>query len=101
MDRIRKHLTFANVVSVIALFVALGGTTYAATSLPAGSVGTRQLRNGAVTPPKLDHRLIGGYVRAWATTNDGCQLVGSARHGAHPRPVPGATERASRRARQG
>jgi hypothetical protein len=28
---IRSHLTFANVVSLIALFVALGGTTYAAT----------------------------------------------------------------------
>jgi hypothetical protein len=31
MRRIRQRLTFANVVSMIALFVALGGTTYAAT----------------------------------------------------------------------
>jgi hypothetical protein len=31
MRRIRQRLSFANVVSVIALFVALGGTTYAAT----------------------------------------------------------------------
>ena len=30
-QRIRSHLTFANVVSLVALFVALGGTTYAAT----------------------------------------------------------------------
>jgi FlaG/FlaF family flagellin (archaellin) len=30
-QRIRSHLTFANVVSLAALFVALGGTTYAAT----------------------------------------------------------------------
>jgi hypothetical protein len=30
-QRLRSHLTFANVVSVTALFIALGGTTYAAT----------------------------------------------------------------------
>jgi len=30
-QRIRSHLTFANVASLAALFVALGGTTYAAT----------------------------------------------------------------------
>jgi len=42
------------VISVIALFVALGGTSYAAiTSLPANSVGTKQLKNGAVTATKL------------------------------------------------
>jgi hypothetical protein len=42
-----------NVVAYLALFVALGGTSYAATQLPAGSVGTRQLRNGAVTNSKV------------------------------------------------
>jgi hypothetical protein len=31
MRRLRQHLTFANVVSVIALFIALGGTAVAAT----------------------------------------------------------------------
>ncbi len=30
-QRLRSHLTFANVCSLVALFVALGGTTYAAT----------------------------------------------------------------------
>lgn len=54
--------------------LALGGASYAAVS---NSVGTAQLRNGAVTPPKLNHGLIGGYVRAWAVTNNGCQLVAS------------------------
>jgi len=44
------------VISLIALFVALGGTTYAATSLPANSVGTAQLRNKAVTPAKINTR---------------------------------------------
>jgi hypothetical protein len=41
------------VVALIALFVALGGTTYAATSLPKNSVGTKQLKKNAVTASKL------------------------------------------------
>jgi hypothetical protein len=40
-------------ISLIALFVALGGTTYAATSLPSNSVGTKQLQKNAVTAPKI------------------------------------------------
>ena len=43
----------ALVISVIALFVALGGTTYAATNLPANSVGTAQLKYNAVTAAKI------------------------------------------------
>jgi hypothetical protein len=47
------RLTFANVIAVIALFVALGGGAYAATRLPARSVGTAQLKKGAVTRAKI------------------------------------------------
>jgi hypothetical protein len=43
----------ALVVATIALAVALGGTGYAAISLPANSVGTKQLRNGAVNAAKI------------------------------------------------
>lgn len=39
----------AMVVALIALFVALSGGAYAAINLPANSVGTKQLKNGAVT----------------------------------------------------
>jgi hypothetical protein len=49
----RPRLSYANVVSTIALFVALGGSAYAVTSLPKNSVWAKQLRNGAVTPQKL------------------------------------------------
>ena len=45
--RLGTHLR-QHTVSYLALFVALGGTSYAATSLPANSVGTTQLRAGAV-----------------------------------------------------
>lgn len=48
----------AFVLSLIALFVALGGTTYAATSLPKNSVGTAQLRTGAVTKKKINKKTI-------------------------------------------
>jgi hypothetical protein len=50
---LRPRLSYANVVATLALFVALGGASYAAAVLPAGSVGTAQLKPGAVTPGKL------------------------------------------------
>ena len=46
-------VTFANTMSLIALFVALGGVSYAAVALPRDSVGTQQLRGNAVTHSKL------------------------------------------------
>jgi hypothetical protein len=50
----------ALVISLIALFVALGGTSYAAVALkiPKNSVGTPQLKNGAVTAGKLNASAI-------------------------------------------
>jgi hypothetical protein len=53
MQRIQGKLSFSNVVAVIALFVALGGSAYAATQLPKNSVGTKQLKKGAVTGEKV------------------------------------------------
>src|SRR5882672_4299471 len=49
----RPKLTYANVIATVALFLALGGGAYAATAIPAGSVGTVQLREGAVTGKKI------------------------------------------------
>ncbi len=51
--RLGSALTYANVISTVAVFIALGGASYAAISLPADSVGTAQIRAGAVTLPKL------------------------------------------------
>ena len=54
MKQLRKRLTYANVMSTIAVFLLLGGATaLAATKLAKNSVGTKQLKNEAVTPPKL------------------------------------------------
>src|SRR5439155_19267831 len=43
----------STIVASAALLVALGGTGYAATVLPAGSVGTAQLRSNAVVSSKV------------------------------------------------
>lgn len=48
--------TYSSVVATLALFIALGGAAYAATSLPRNSVGSAQIRDGAVTPAKLSSR---------------------------------------------
>ena len=49
----RRHLSFSNVVSLLALFVALGGGAYAVAQLPRNSVGTAQLKANAVTSAKV------------------------------------------------
>lgn len=49
----------ATVIATIALLVALAGTGYAASALPANSVGNKQLQNNAVTSSKVkDHSLL-------------------------------------------
>jgi hypothetical protein len=56
-------------VAVVALIVAIGGTSYAAFTLPKGSVGTAQLKNRAVTNAKLDKNSVGtGKIRGGAVT---------------------------------
>jgi hypothetical protein len=56
MARMRRRVTYANVVGTLALFFALGGGAYAAFKLPGNSVGTKQLKNHAVTPAKLSRK---------------------------------------------
>jgi hypothetical protein len=52
--RVRSRCSPALVVACVALLVALGGTSYATViAIPAGSVGTAQLKPQAVTAAKL------------------------------------------------
>jgi hypothetical protein len=53
MPRFHPRPSPALVVSIVALVVALGGTSYATFSLPKSSVGSRQLKRGAVTTAKI------------------------------------------------
>jgi len=51
-------------LALVALFLATGGVSYAAARLPAHSVGTNQLRNGAVTKRKISKstfKVLRGY----------------------------------------
>jgi hypothetical protein len=57
MRPLLRHLR-ANAVAYLALSIALGGTSYAAASLPRNSVGTTQLKNNAVTSAKVKNRSL-------------------------------------------
>lgn len=71
-------ISYSNVVATLALFVALGGASYAAVVLPINSVGPSQLRPHAVTrralgiPISASSRtdrasveLLGGFCNGW------------------------------------
>jgi hypothetical protein len=61
MSLLRRHFPSpAMVVACLALLVALGGTSYAAIKLPANSVGTKQLKRGAVTGVKVKSNTLTG-----------------------------------------
>jgi hypothetical protein len=53
LTRLSSRLTYANVIATVALFLALGGGAYAAFKLPKNSVGTKQIKNKAVTLGKI------------------------------------------------
>jgi hypothetical protein len=55
IDYLRRHH-----VALLALFVALGGTSYAAIKLPANSVGTKQIKDKAVTSVKVKNGSLKG-----------------------------------------
>jgi hypothetical protein len=48
------------VVAMLALIVALGGTSYAAVKLPKGSVGSRELKKNAVTTVNIKNSAVTG-----------------------------------------
>lgn len=52
MSRLTGHMHH-NVVAYLALFIALGGTSYAAVKLPANSVGAKQIKKNAVRSPDV------------------------------------------------
>lgn len=70
-----RHLSYANVMATVAVFIALGGGAYAATALPKNSVGATQLRNDAVSSAKIKN---GSLQRSDFRTADLVKLRGSA-----------------------
>ena len=55
----KPRLSFANVTSMLALFVALGGTSYAAVTLSANSVNKTHLRTNSVGKSEIRTRAVG------------------------------------------
>jgi hypothetical protein len=53
MSKLRGHLSYANVMATVAVFIALGGTSYAVSSLPRNSVGAKQIRSRSVGTKEL------------------------------------------------
>ncbi len=61
MKQIRKRLTYANVMSSIAVFLVLGGgAALAAGQLGKNSVGSKQLKKNAVTTAKIKKGAVTG-----------------------------------------
>ena len=76
MHRLINHVR-GNLVGWIALFVALGGTGYAAISIPRNSVGAAQIRNRSISPIKFNPTSIGGSVHAWAIIRANASVLAS------------------------
>jgi hypothetical protein len=89
--RVRGHLSYANVMSSIAVFVALGGGAYAL-SVPKNSVGPRQLKRNSVTNAKIKRNAvtnakIAGNAITGAKLRDGSIAAGDLAPGVIPTPA--------------
>jgi hypothetical protein len=60
VKQISKRLTYANVMSSIAVFLVLGGATALAAGLAKNSVGSKQLKKNAVTSAKIKNNAVTG-----------------------------------------
>jgi len=58
VSKLKRHLSVANVLSCVALFVALGGSAYAAVKLNAGQVKAVNIAKQAVTNPKIKQQAV-------------------------------------------
>jgi len=54
----RRHLTPSLAISMVAVFIALGGTGYAISQLPKNSVGTKQIKKNAVNSSKVKNKSL-------------------------------------------
>jgi hypothetical protein len=72
---IRRHLSYANVMSTLAVFLVMGGSAYAVAKksvgtkqLKANAVSSKKIKNGAVTGPKIAAGAVTGAGLTVTTT---------------------------------
>jgi hypothetical protein len=58
-ERMSKRLTYANVVATLALFVALGGSSYAALRIGSGEIVNNSVRGKDIRNRTITHRDVG------------------------------------------
>jgi hypothetical protein len=87
LSRMRSSLSYANVMSTIAVFLILGGATaFAASNLGKNSVGSKQLKKNSVTAAKIKNNAVTG-----AKVQDGSLSSGDFAAGQIPKGATGAT----------
>jgi hypothetical protein len=59
MSQLRERLTYANVMATVAVFIALGGASYAAIKVPKNSVGAKQIKKNAVKASEIANSSVG------------------------------------------
>lgn len=71
MNLLKKHATYANVMSTVAVFFAItGATAFAATQLAKNSVGSKQIKKNAVTSAKIKKNAVtNAKIKKSAVTN--------------------------------
>ncbi len=98
----RRRPRFADVVSVLALFAALGGGAYAAVKLEADSVGSKQVRKDSLTGADIKEGKLGRVPSAASADSaanagllDGVDSAALARRGLEWTPVAEAHQSSS------
>jgi hypothetical protein len=110
-SRLRRHFSYANVMASIAVFVALGGVSYAAATINggkivSGTVGAGKLKNGTLTSTQVKQNSLTGSVidesslgtvpaAQTATTATSAKTAGSADTAAHATSATTATSAAT------
>ena len=90
-ERLRPHLTYANVMVTLLAFIVLGGSAYAAFHLPKNSVRSKNIVNGSVGSTDLrNNNVRGGDVRTGTIRSDdvgnGSLLASDLKPGTLPSP---------------
>ena len=80
LHRLRPKLSYANVISTLALFVALGGSAYA---IGAGTIGSREVRDNSLRARDINERDLRAVPRLYRRTS----TVGVARGVIRPQQV--------------